>query len=109
MADLLNKSKKEDPEVRLLFLSGVAFPNRYTNLKINRYLLRALNQVASHIMRSKGIETLDMNTVLYSVNNHDVERAYYLTIDPLAGVMKGQFGPGAADFLINTICSGNKI
>ena len=109
LADILNKTKKEDPEVQLLFLSGVALPNRFTNTKINGYLLRALNQVASHIMRRKGIETIDMNTVLHSVNNYDVQWAHYLTINPPTGNMRGQFGPGAADFLINTICSGNKI
>ena len=60
-------------------------------------------------MRSKGIETLDMNTVLHSVNNYDVQWAHYLTINLPTGNMRGQFGPGAVDFLINTICSGNKI
>ena len=108
LADILNKTKKEDPEVQLLFLSGVAFPNSYNNPKINGYLKRSLNKIVRHIMRSNGIETLDLNTLLFSVNDFYVDVVHYLCIIPATGVMTGQFGPGVADLIINTICSGNK-
>ena len=109
LVDILNKTKKEGPEVQLLFLSGVAYTNKYTKPSINGYLLRALNQVVGYIMRSKGIETLDVNTMLYSVNEFIVDLNHYMSINETTGVMKGQFGQGAVDLVRDTTCSGKKL
>ena len=59
-------------------------------------------------MGTKGVETLDINTMLQSVNNWTVDRAHYLSINPQSQTMTGEFGPSTADKIIGKICSWRK-
>ena len=56
-------------------------------------------------MRTIGVETLDINTMLHSVYNFNAENGHYLTVDPgKKQIVKGEFGSVVADRIINKIC-----
>ena len=104
LANLL-KGAIEDNKVQVLYLSGVAFPNKMTRADVNGYIFRAVNKIVLDIMQLAGVDTLDINSMLYSVNDYHVHGAHYLAVIPNEQTEHGKFGPGVADRIIHKICS----
>ena len=105
LVDLLQETVQRDL-VRVIWISGLATDNRRRDQKASGYLFRAVNQIVLKKMESIGVETLDVNTMLYSVNEYPVDFVHYLQIHPEhQDKIKGLFGPGVADRIVEQICS----
>ena len=89
---------------RILYLSGVTTSQDKVKDAKNIFILKAMNKVVLDKMRAIGVETLDINSMLHSVYDFDVEKGHYLTVDPRKQRVKGEFGSVAADRIIQTIC-----
>ena len=104
LVDLLKETIQKDL-VRVIWISGLATNNRRKDQKASGYLFRAVNQIVLKNMESVGVEMLDINTMLYSVNEYPVDHVHYLEINPAhQDEMKGLFGPGVADRIVEQIC-----
>ena len=104
LVDLLKETIQKDL-VRVLWISGLATNNRRSDQTASGYLFRAVNQLVLKKMKAIGVETLDVNTMLYSVNEYPVDFVHYLQIHPAKQHrIKGKFGPGVADRIVEQIC-----
>ena len=104
LVDLLKETIQKDI-VRVIWISGLATNNRRRDQKASGYLFRAVNKIVLKKMESIGVETLDVNTILYSVNEYPVDFVHYLQIHPEhQDKIKGLFGPGVADRIVEQIC-----
>ena len=105
LVDLLQETIQRDL-VRVIWISGLATNNRKKDQKASGYLFRAVNQIVLKNMESVGVETLDVNTMLYSVNEYPVDHVHYLEVNPAhQDQIKGLFGPGVADRIVEQICN----
>ena len=68
------------------------------------YIFRAVNRIVLKKLESIGIETIDINTMLYSVNEYPAYTEHYLRIIPKTQNIEGKFGPGAADRILEQLC-----
>ena len=104
LVDLLEETVQKDL-VRVIWISGLVTDNRRSNQQASGYLFRAVNQIVLKKMESIGVETLDVNTMLYSVNEYPVDHVHYLQVNPEhQDKIKGVFGPGVADRIVEQIC-----
>ena len=96
----------EKNSVRVVYLSGVAFNNKNkpSTWPFLGYIFRAVNHIALKKLESIGIETIDINTMLYSVNEYPAYTDHYLRITPRTQNIQGKFGPGAADRILEQLC-----
>ena len=62
---------------RILYLSGVTTPQNKVKDAKNIFILKALNKVVLDKMSAIGVETLDINSMLHSVYDLDVEQGHY--------------------------------
>ena len=100
LVELLKETIKKD-FIRIIWISGVA--NKYNIINGN---FRTVNQVVLKKMESIGVEVLDVNTMLHSVNQYTRDGAHYLIIKPAdQETIYGQFGPGVADRIVDQMCS----
>ena len=100
LVEILKETIKKD-FLRVIWISGVANKDNIINSHF-----RTVNQVVLRKMESIGIEVLDVNTMLYSVNQYTRDGAHYLIIKPAdQGKIYGQFGLGVADRIVDQICS----
>ena len=106
LTELLKTLKKEG-KIRIMYLPGVAFAENKASTQDmkNTFIFRALNKIVLNKMSSIGIETLDINSMLYSVQDFNVEKGHYLTVNPKLQRVKGEFGSVVADKIINKICA----
>ena len=104
LVDLVKETIQKDL-VRVLWISGLATNNRRSDQTASGYLFRAVNQLVLKKIKAIGVETLDVNTMLYSVNEYPVDFVHYLQIHPAKQHrIKGKFGPGVADRIVEQIC-----
>ena len=107
LVELLKGVVKKN-NIRVLYLSGVAFNNKNKPREwpFLGYIFRAVNQVVLEKMEYIGVETINVNTMLFSVNGYPVYTDHYLQVVPQHQVIYGTFGPGAADRILHHICTG---
>ena len=89
--------------VRILYISTV--PNPAAGQRGPIYFTEALSRMTLAIMGSLGVETLDLTSMLHSVNDKSVDGLHFMKVTPSTGKVRGEFGSAVADAIINYICS----
>ena len=93
----------DNKNLRLIYISTVANPAGGQRGPI--YFTKALSKISLRIMRSIGLETFDLTSMLHSVNEKSVDGLHFMQVAPSTGTVRGKFGPAVADAIINYICS----
>ena len=89
--------------VWIIYISTV--PNPAAGQRGPIYFTKALSKMTLVTMRSLGVETLDLTSMLHSVNDKSVDGLHFMKVTPSTGIVRGEFESAVADTIINYICS----
>ena len=103
LKQMLDDNDKVLKNVRIIYVSTV--PNPAAGQRGPIYFTKALSKMTLVTMHSLGVETLDLTSMLHSVNDKSVDGLHFMKVAPSTGIVRGEFGSAVADAIINYICS----